>query len=142
MSVVPRSIGPGGRIGSASRNVFKTTSLSQCPLSAASQGPQNFRIKVDVTYRKTRIAQRIVSSLPPRHRLLKDIGWQHIVMTLEATIERDQEDQFQFPGRNKKGCELEMDLKFNGGKSGHGEPKELRDGSFKSRLNNKITSVE
>ena len=66
----------------------------------------------------------------------------YMVMTLEATIERDQEDYFQFLGRNKKGCALEMDLKFNGGKIGQDQPTELQDGSVISRLNNKIISFD
>lgn len=156
ISIVPISIGPGGRKSFYWDYRVAETAESHLELSSTyppdhkatyivstdSPDPQNFRIKVDVTYRKRGITPRIQSNLPPHLRVLKDVGWQHIVMTLEAIIERDQEDDFQFPGRNKKGCALEMDLKFNGGKIGQGQPTEMQDGFVKSRLNNKITSVK
>jgi hypothetical protein len=69
----------------------------------------------------------------------KEIQWDY---RLTSASEREQADYFQFPARNKKGCQLDMDLKFDGTKLGQSQVTETKDGCVKSRLNNKITSLE
>ena len=108
--------------------------------------PDNFRIKLDVTYGKKSIVPWAQYPRPgwPGRMKLSDIGWKHMAMTLEATINRDDVDGFQFPTREKKGCPpLAMEIKFNEGNIARQcAPQESKLGSaVTSRLNNKVTSM-
>jgi len=60
-------------------------------------------------------------------------------LTLEATICKENGDHFQFPTENKRGCRLEMDLKFQGREIGHGPPQQKKIGDTgKATLNSKL----
>src|SRR5271154_191216 len=66
----------------------------------------------DVIYRKRRILPSSKFRRSLFLRSLEDVGTKHFVLTLEATISKENGDHFQFPIENKCGCRLEMDLKF------------------------------
>jgi hypothetical protein len=93
-----------------------------------SDDPSDIKVKVDVIYSKKRIESR---SIWPRSALfgfLTDVGVKHIVMTVEATICKEDGDYFNFPTENKRGCVMEMDLEFQGRKLGQGPPLQKRVG--------------
>jgi hypothetical protein len=98
------------------------------PLELESNNPENLKVKVEVIYRARRIPPRTSSARAVLLRFIKDIGVKHILMTLEATICRENGDYFQFPTVNKTGCILEMDLDFKGGKIGQGVPQQKKVG--------------
>jgi hypothetical protein len=99
--------------------------------------PENFRIKVDVFYHRKRIPRRLKSKFSsPMFRFLKDVSARDIVMTLEAVIGKGQGDNFVFPGMNKEGCDLDLDLNFmECGNVGQGVPITGGKGCVKSQLN-------
>jgi hypothetical protein len=150
MSIIPRHIGPADRraflwdyqLTAATETHLELSSThppnhkATYPVQRNSDELKNFRIKIDVIYRKRGIASRIQSALPASLRFLSDIGWQHIVTTLEAVVEKEDSDFFQFPGKNKKGSTLELDLKFTGGSLGQGQLTKLTEGNVTTRLNN------
>jgi hypothetical protein len=103
----------------------------------SSNALENFRIKVDVFYRRKRIPRRLKSKFSsPIFRFLKDVSARDIVMTLEAVIGKEQGDNFVFPGMNKEGCDLDLELNFmEGGNVGQGVPIMGGKGCVKSQLN-------
>jgi hypothetical protein len=103
----------------------------------SSNMPENFRIKVDVFYHRKRIPRRLKSKFSsPMFRFLKDVSARDIVMTLEAVIGKGQGDNFVFPGMNKEGCDLDLDLNFmECGNVGQGVPITGGKGCVKSQLN-------
>jgi len=106
-------------------------------ISASSKMPENFRVKVEVFYHRKRIPRRLKSRFPPIFRFLKDVTARDIVMTLEATIGKEKADNFIFPGINKEGCDLDLELTFlgcGGNYVGQGIPIMGGKGSVKSRL--------
>jgi hypothetical protein len=61
-------------------------------------------------------------------------------MTLEAVIGNEQADNFVFPGMNKEGCDLDLELNFmEGGNVGQGVPITGGKGCVKSQLNTAAT---
>lgn len=147
-----------GYIGSGERQDFewnyKATSASETHLELSSTNPpihkatytvlplltpEHFRVKIETIYRQKGIPPRTTSSsLGARFRFIKDFSAKHIIMSLEITIGKEQVDHFQFPGKNKEGSELDMELKFAGGKLGQGPPEVLKIGAVESKLCNAI----
>lgn len=100
-----------------------------------SEAPENFRIKVEVYYCRKQIPRRLRSIFPPMYRFFKDVTPRHLVMTLEAVIGKEQEDNFVFPGIDKKGCNLDLELHcLEKGNVGQGIPIEGGERCVKSRL--------
>ena len=79
--------------------------------------PENFKVRIDSTFRRNALIPRLISSgntaVPTIFKYLEQICAYHIIMTLEATIGR--EEDFRFPTEQKGGFELEMELKCIGG---------------------------
>ena len=79
--------------------------------------------------------------MPARFRFWEhDVGVKHITMNLEASIGQEQMDFFQFPGINKTGCALNMELAFDSGRVGQGIPKIRSMGAVASRLHTESVS--
>src|SRR5271168_4581119 len=90
-------------------------------LSESEDGlPDDFRIVVQVRYRRKGRLRRDRSVLPGSRRFFRDVGSQHITMVLEARIGRVEHDYFEFPGPMKKGSQLLMEMDFNRSKLGEG----------------------
>ena len=64
------------------------------PLELESNNPENLKVKVEVIYRNRRIPPRTSSARAVLLRFIEDIGGKHIVMTLEATICRENGTTF------------------------------------------------
>ena len=84
--------------------------------------PSDIKVKVDVIYSKRRIESRSIWPRSAFFGFLADVGIKHIVMTVEATICKENGDYFKFPTENKHGCVMYMDLEFQGRKFGQGPP--------------------
>jgi len=98
------------------------------PLEIDPENPSNIKVKVDVIYRKRRILPYSKFRCSVFLRFLEDVGTKHFVLTLEATISKENGNHFQFPTENKHGCRLEMDLKFQGREIGHRAPQQKKVG--------------
>jgi len=102
-------------------------------ISPTSNTPDNFRIQVEAFYHLRRIPRRFESSFSPRFRFLKDVIARDFIMTLEVNITKEGRDNFVFPGMNKEGCDLDLELYVREGFSRQG--KSGGRGSVKSQLN-------
>lgn len=93
-------------------------------ISSHSRMPDNFKIRLEVSYQRRRIPRRLMSKFnTPIFRFLRDVTPRDLVMTLEATIKNDG-DNFTFPSITKGGRDVELDLNFmdRGGCDGQGVP--------------------
>ena len=142
LSVKPRKIGAGSQrdfrwdydVTSDAETYLELSSRhppmhrATYPLQIDSDEPSNVKVRVEVIYGRQRIDPRTKSARSIIFRFLTDVGVKHLLMTLEATIYRENGDYFQFPTANKRGCEMELDLEFQGRKIGYCPPQQRQVG--------------
>jgi len=136
LAITPRKIGSGSRRDfrwdyAVTRQAETYLELSSdhppmhratFPVEVDSDTPSNLKVRVDVVYSKRHIESRSIWPGSALIGFLTDVGVKHIVMTVEATICKENGDYFKFPSETKRGCVMEMDLEFQGRKFGHGPP--------------------
>ena len=110
-------------------------------ISSNSKMPEHFKVKLEVFYHRKRLPRRLKSRFSRVFRFLKDVTARDIVMTLETTIGEERADKFIFPGAEKGGCDLDLEVNFLdyvGNHVAQGIPVMGGQGCVKSRLNTTI----